>query len=604
VHNLRHRLATATGLALLIIFLSAASFSQNQPSDFTVIVLPDTQFYSATYPQIFTAQTQWIAANRDALNIQLVIGVGDIVDGPNDISQWQNADASVRLLDGVVPYVLAIGNHDYDNFVPDARQTTNFNHYFGPTRYASYPWYGASNFPAGSNENFYANVNLGGTDYLILALEYIPRQAALDWADGVLKANANKPVILVTHSYMFRDNTTIDQCDTADNTKTHGLNGSTMWRNFVSQYPNITTVLSGHVLGVGQRSDFDVSGNLVNQMLVDYQGMTNGGNGYLRIMTFQPSLNRVLVQTYSPYLNKFMTDSGNQFTWQLSAPAPIGPMGTLKGKVRRGRIGVTEDCTPVPGATVASATSSISADETANYSVDSPSGKQSVSAGDEGYLLTTDQLQVWPNVTNDEPLFLYPDQYAHTLCDVSSAADHSVTFCSPTTTQVTSPVRIAAQSKVTSGFINLMQLYVDNVRVDQTHTNQLDETQSLAPGTHKVTAKARDDSGVFFSKSISITVPSSTTACDVSGAPTPSVTICSPANNATVTSPVQITAQSKDTQTILRMQLYVDGVSKLTVHASQLSTSYALAAGAHRLSVTSTNAANVTIKATVNVTVH
>lgn len=604
MHNLRHRLATATGLALLIILSSSLVFSQSQPGDFTVVVLPDTQYYSATYPQIFTAQTQWIAANRDALNIQLVIGVGDIVDGPNDLSQWQNADTSVRLLDGVVPYVLAIGNHDYDNFVPDARQTTNFNHYFGPARYANYPWYGASNFPAGSNENFYASVNLGGTDYLILALEYIPRQAALDWADGVLKANANKPVIVVTHSYMFKDNTTIDQCDTADNTKTHGLNGFAMWRNFASQYPNITTVLSGHVLGIGQRSDFGNSGNLVNQMLVDYQGMTNGGNGYLRIMTFQPSLNRVQVQTYSPYLNKFMTDSGNQFTWQFASTAPTGTTGTLNGKVRRGRIGVAEDCTIVPGASVASSSASMSADENGAYSIASPAGKQPVSAGDEEFLPATDQLQVWPAVINDEPLFLFPDQYANTLCDVTSAPDHSVTFCSPTSTQVTSPVRIAAQSKVTSGFINLMQLYVDNLRVDQTHTNQLDFTQTLNPGTHKVTAKARDTSGVFFSKSISITVPSSTTLCDVSGAPTPSVTICSPANNATLTSPVQITAQSKDTQTIFRMQLYVDGVAKLTVHAPQLSTSYALTAGTHRLSVTSTNAANVTVKATVNVTVH
>jgi hypothetical protein len=44
-----------------------------------------------------------------------------------------------------------------------------------------------------------STISLGGVDYLILALEYIPRQSALDWADGILKANADKPVILVTH---------------------------------------------------------------------------------------------------------------------------------------------------------------------------------------------------------------------------------------------------------------------------------------------------------------------------------------------------------------------------------------------------------------------
>ena len=71
----------------------------------------------------------------------------------------------------------------------------------------------------------------------------------------MLKANATKPVILVTHSYMYTDNTTVDQCDTADNTtktQTNGVDGQRMWRTFVSQYPNIKMVLSGHVLGVGE----------------------------------------------------------------------------------------------------------------------------------------------------------------------------------------------------------------------------------------------------------------------------------------------------------------------------------------------------------------
>ena len=312
MHNLRHRLVSATGLALLLlVFWASFAVAQEQAGDFSIVVLPDTQFYSANHPNIFNAQTQWIAANRDALNIQLVIGVGDIVDGPTQVAQWQNADAAVRFIDGVVPYVLAIGNHDYDNFNPGARQVTNFNQWFGPSRYAAYPWYGGN--LNGSNENFYANVNLGGVDYLIIALEYIPRQSALDWADGILKANPNKPVIMVTHSYMFKDNTTVDQCDTGDNTfntKTNGLDGFTMWRNFVSQYANMTMVLSGHVLGVGQRSDLGVNGNLVNQMLVDYQGWTNGGNGYLRILTFHPSLNQVEVQTYSPYLGQSLTDCG------------------------------------------------------------------------------------------------------------------------------------------------------------------------------------------------------------------------------------------------------------------------------------------------------
>ena len=602
MHILRHRLVSATGLALLLV--SSLSFAQTEPGDFTVVVLPDTQYYSASHPQIFNSQTQWIAANRDALNIQLVIGVGDIVDGPMQVSQWQNADAAVRYIDGVVPYVLAIGNHDYDNVNPGARQVTNFNQWFGPSRYAAYPWYGG-NFPDGSNENFYANVSLGGVDYLVLALEYIPRKPALDWADGILKANANKPVILVTHSYMYKDNTTIDQCDTSDNsatTKTNGTDGLTMWRQFVSQYPNITTVLSGHILGVGQRSDVGVNGNLVNQMLVDYQGWANGGNGYLRIMTFQPVLGRVLIQSYSPYLGNYLTDAANQFVWNLYPNSSAGDGGILQGRVRRGRIGVPSDCSIVAGATVSTDSSTTTADENARYSLGSSDGSQTITAADEGFLPTTNQPFVAADYVTDAPLFLYPDQYATTLCDISTAPDHSVTFCSPGTGPLASPVRIAAQSKVNQGFVKLMQLYVDGVNQAQTYDNRVDTTLSLASGTHRVVATARDSAGLNFSSTVSVSVTAAS-LCDVSSAPTPSVTICAPSDNANVSSPLQVTAQSKDSQPVTRMQLYLDGVLKFSASSDQLNTSLPLGGGSHRISVVSTNAASVTTKATVSVTI-
>jgi len=40
---------------------TAAAGSQYQPRQaFTIIALPDTQNYSKSYPQTFTAQTQWM----------------------------------------------------------------------------------------------------------------------------------------------------------------------------------------------------------------------------------------------------------------------------------------------------------------------------------------------------------------------------------------------------------------------------------------------------------------------------------------------------------------------------------------------------------------
>ena len=58
--------------------------------DFTIIALPDTQYYSHFFPWIFTNQTYWIVNNRAASNIVYVTQLGDCVDdgdGDYDVGQ-------------------------------------------------------------------------------------------------------------------------------------------------------------------------------------------------------------------------------------------------------------------------------------------------------------------------------------------------------------------------------------------------------------------------------------------------------------------------------------------------------------------------------------
>src|SRR6185503_3538142 len=47
---------------------------------FTVIALPDTQYYSSNFPYIFDAQIEWIVAEHRLGNVAFVLTVGDIVD--------------------------------------------------------------------------------------------------------------------------------------------------------------------------------------------------------------------------------------------------------------------------------------------------------------------------------------------------------------------------------------------------------------------------------------------------------------------------------------------------------------------------------------------
>jgi hypothetical protein len=385
-------------LALFATVFSVVCWGQQ--SDYTIVVLPDTQYYSAKFPATFKAQTQWIVDHKATDNIQLVIGVGDIVDGGGSITQWTNADVAVDKLDGVVPYVFPLGNHDYDkgDKAPLKRLVANFNKYFGPSRYQGKGYYGGNY--KGSNENFFAVVTLGGKDTLIVLLEFNPRPGATAWAKNVIQNNQDKPVIIATHTYGYGSGR-ISTCDSTAS-EGYGLNedndGQELWDNLVSQYANITMVLSGHVTafnGVGRRSDFGINGNRVNQIVSDYQAYANGGNGYLRIMRFHPSLNRVDVETYSPTLNTKLTDGENQFSLTLKS-SPSGTTASISGNVTNNTA-----CSVLSGVTISDGNGhSTLTDASGNYTLSNLApGRVTLTASKSGFFSQSKATLVQPGKT-------------------------------------------------------------------------------------------------------------------------------------------------------------------------------------------------------------
>jgi hypothetical protein len=279
-----YRRINRTLLLAAFLTIGYSGLGQVTAPDFSVVVLPDTQYYSQSYPQIFNQQTQWIVNNSANYNIQFVLGEGDIVNIAEQPVQWQNADAAIRLLDNAnIPYVLTLGNHDYADEDPSDRDTTAFNSYFGPARYAQYSWY-MGGYPSGTNDNFYAVFTVNGKQYLILALEFVPQDATLVWAKSVLDANPDKEIIVVTHSFTYIDSTRADQCsnnnDNLANMSPSGNNqGEDVWEKLLINYPNLSLVLNGHFIGnnAARRVDLGLQQNLVNEIFANYQNLANGG---------------------------------------------------------------------------------------------------------------------------------------------------------------------------------------------------------------------------------------------------------------------------------------------------------------------------------------
>ena len=277
---------------------------------FSVVLLPDTQNYAQKFPDTYVAQTLWIREHRKENNIKFAIHLGDIVQTPTNRTEWENADRAMRLLDGVVPYSVAPGNHD---MVVKDRDSSLYNQFFSPARFAKRPWYGGHMDK--NNDNNFCLFDACGMKFMIINLEFAPRDETLKWATGVAQRHPDHRIIVATHCYM-RPKSRDTGCATSYNIA--GNSGEQIWQKLIRKQPNIFLVVSGHVLGVGLQTSTNDAGGKVLEMLTDYQGLPNGGDGWLRTLTFVPKENKINVKTYSPLLDQENKDEKETFSMNYS----------------------------------------------------------------------------------------------------------------------------------------------------------------------------------------------------------------------------------------------------------------------------------------------
>jgi len=286
-------------------------------SSFSIVVLPDTQNYvpSSTNAPIFTSQTQWIrdqVLGANDRNIAFVSHVGDIVSTAANAVEWQRAVASMGQLkngsDFVVPYGILPGNHDYGSTSNKSTGTATYVTNFGPATFAGASWYRGAD-PSGANA--YQIFTAGGREYLHLALEWQPTvnlpvrtPSPIMWAKSVMAAHPTLPVILSTHEYVD------------DNPAGRSAAGNALFNELVRSNDQIFLVLCGHFhsgnnpnSGEWHQVSANDYGKPVIEILQDFQDYSNGGNGWLRILKLDEAAGSVSVETYSPWLNQFQTET-------------------------------------------------------------------------------------------------------------------------------------------------------------------------------------------------------------------------------------------------------------------------------------------------------
>ena len=303
------------------------------PADaFMVVVLPDTQIYAQSFPETFDAQLRWIAEHKEEHNIVFVTHVGDIVQAANRPDEWTNATAAYQWIRDIdLPHGFSVGGHDVSNYGETPNNTcANFSHidcdftdfleHFGPQHYEGSSWWGGA---SESGHSSFQTVSASGLNLLFLHLPQDTPRPEVEWANEVIDAHPGHLVHITTHRYLFDYRLTEDLPTPLNlipagrfNALTYTLGGqSLLWTDgleaeqlfeeLVSAHPNVWGVHCGHVDAEFKQTSQNVAGLPIHEILVDYQDMEGGGNGWMRLLTFSPSSNEIRVQSYSPVLDAY-----------------------------------------------------------------------------------------------------------------------------------------------------------------------------------------------------------------------------------------------------------------------------------------------------------
>lgn len=312
------------------------------PEDFTVVVLPDTQYYAAGKhggkPAMLDAQMDWIVANRTAWNIPFVLHVGDLVDsGDAAESQWVNVSNSFARLENPqttglprgIPFAVCIGNHDQSDNGDPQGTTALFNKYFGLARFGSKPSFGG--YYGANNDNHFQLFSAGALQFIVISLEFGRPSVDADvlaWADWLLANHPQRKAIVLAHYTM---NPGTDGEFSSD--------GAAIYQA-LRHHPQLMLILGGHITGEGWRVDRH-EGSTVYSLVQDFQYDANGGDGWLRLLTFSAQRNEIQVRTYSPWLDAWRRDYASEFAlpYDFGTPiaeyAEIGRQSGAGGRVRQ-----------------------------------------------------------------------------------------------------------------------------------------------------------------------------------------------------------------------------------------------------------------------------
>ena len=338
------------------------------PQSWTMVVVPDVQTYIKQIENqgILDMMLSWIARRSGEMNIRQVLFTGDLVYS-NDINiidqkpgvrfdragnlrdliadeQWKAFSRLMERLDGVVPYVLCTGNHDYGRRSAENRRSY-FSRFFPTDRNsltrrqlvacAPNTW-GETTLETSAYE--FTAPHPDKRKFLVITLPFAPTDDDLRWAKNIADQPrfAKHTGIVLTHSYIYGNGKRIS-AEKYVLSRAGGNAGEGIYQKLVYPAKNIRMVICGHVCmpddwnaAVGFSWAENIAGKKVAQMVFNTQAIGggfsgSGGDGWLRLLEFMPDGKTVKARTYSPFFGgspstqhlAWKQDERNEFSFVL-----------------------------------------------------------------------------------------------------------------------------------------------------------------------------------------------------------------------------------------------------------------------------------------------
>ncbi len=316
---------------LPVILLDNLTLSTNFSPDmdfFTIALLPSTSTYIESFPEILDSQVRYLASTRrgrDGEPIVFVSHLGGIVTNGAEESEWESADATMRVLDGVVPYGIVPGVSDLEDPEDPLLGSPFYLHYFPANRLQD------ANRRSGMSEDGYSSYQIIDTpvgEVLTFHLMVDSPPPTIEWAQQIIDEHRGLPTIVTTATYLDVHGQVVARHASpllhGPDESWEGISAQALWEELFWPNPQVFMVACGN----GSTETLQISWNRaelpVIEMLTGYADRREAGEGYLRLLRFYPGRNEMQAITYSPWLNTYEQDADSYFRVPLDIAGRLG----------------------------------------------------------------------------------------------------------------------------------------------------------------------------------------------------------------------------------------------------------------------------------------